>query len=207
MRDNVVGERRTDFFNSVLKTCADHGCKFVVAVVDFSCQHATRNAEDHETDALNLVLERFNTHLKEEDGIVFVAKPSGGQRDEGRLLADCVELLQAGTGYVEFENIAMNVVTMPFRLSRTLQCSDLVVAITTSMIADRTTYAKNHFDIISEGALRDSRGFIGGTGIKIHPQTIYMNLHYWLLGEDYSARFNCPLPNPRRPYAEAANRR
>lgn len=207
MRENLVGERRTEFFNVALNACADHGCKFVVAVVDTSCRHATQNAQDHETDALNLALERFNTHMRDEDGIVFVAKPSGGQRDEGRLLADCVELLDTGTGYVEFENIAMNVVTVPFKLSRTLQCSDLVVAISTSMVAGRAAYADNHFAIITEGALRDWRGFVGGTGVKIHPQTIYVNLHHWLLGEDYSARFNCPLPIPGRPYSEASDRR
>ena len=207
MRENLVGDGRTDFFNVALNACSDHGCKFVVAVVDTSCRHATRNAQDHETDALNLVLERFNTHMRDEDGIVFVAKPSGGQRDEVRLLADCVELLDSGTGYVEFENIAMNVVTMPFKLSRTLQCSDLVVAISTSMVAGRVAYAENHFGIITEGAIRDWRGLVGGAGIKIHPQTIYVNLHYWLLDEDYSARFNCPLPDRGRPYAEAFDRR
>lgn len=209
MYENLQGNDRTQFVNAALELCLQAEANFLVAVVETERRFATENAEDHETDALNLALERFDTFLGDEHGVVFVAKPSGGPADEERLLADCVELRRNGTGFVDFESLAMNVVTIPFRLSRVLQCADLVAAITVSMVAGQVRYADNHFETIREGFLQNRRGQIGGTGLKIHPDYIYANLYHWLLGDQYLVRGNAgtQFPIQRRAFAQSADER
>lgn len=210
MYDNLKGEKRTAFIENAILLCLSKGAQFVVSVVDVDKKHATSGAKSHELDALNLTLERFDTFLgySKEHGLVFVAKPSGGPSDEHKLLSQCVELLKDGTGFVDFNRLAMNVVTLPFKLSRVLQCADLVVAITVSMVSGQEKYAKSHFENIKCGFIKNSKGQIGGTGLKLHPDFLYKNLYHWLLGDDVLVRGlqRFGLPDANSPYAGDASR-
>lgn len=199
MRTNLEGKVRAQFFKEVLETCIYHGAAFLAAAVDTTKNHATRNATGHEIDALSLALERFDTFMTDEHGLVFLAKPSGGQKDENKMLAECIDLLQDGTGFVSFKKLALNVVTVPFPHSRTLQCADLVVSATTAMTAGLNGYAAPLFEVVKAGFHRNSKGQIGGAGLKLHPSTL-TNLYHWLLEDEYYVRGNSGLPLPHNSY-------
>lgn len=209
MFNDLVGESRTQFVEAVLQKCVDSGARFVVSVVEEGKKFATKGVDNHETDALNLALERFDTSLFEENGMVFVAKPSGGRKDEEKLLAECIELRKTGTDFVAFDQIAMNVITIPFRLSRVMQCADIVAATTVAIVAGNDNFAKNHLETLKSGYLRNSVDQIGGTGVKIHPDYSYLNLYHWLFGDEIFKRSSkgITLPTAHRPFSESGCKR
>lgn len=207
-RDNIVDERRIEFFSRILAKCKNHDVTAFVAINDSTKKPANGAASDHEIDVLLLTLERFNTHLKTEPGFVIVAKPSGGTKDENKFLSECVGHKKTGTPFVKFDNLATNLVTMPFHHSRILQAADLIVSMTTAMVAGNTWYAEVYFDKILNLMKTDWRGLIGGTGLKIHPSYSYRNLYYWLLKEDAfpEGSSGSKLPDLTFPYATSPNK-
>jgi hypothetical protein len=153
-------------------------------------------------DVLVMALERFNFVLSSQDiGMVIAARPSGGRTDEDKFLSACVDIVTAGTSYAKFGQFATNVLTMPFGNSRLLQVADLVVSITTAMIAGHAEYAGPVFPHV-RALLRSSLGRIGGVGVKIHPDYSYVNLYHWVLGDTFFVRSNLglPLPMQNRPF-------
>lgn len=204
MRDSLTGTERIDFINSILVASMDHEAIFLAAVNDSNAAFASSSSESHELDALTLVLERFNTFLrsKQSTGVAIVAKPSGGNSEERGLLSHCVELRESGTGFVKFERLALNVMVANFNHSRVLQAADLIISITTTMVAGLDDYAKFSFPKVAAGFLESRYGQKGGTGLKIHPSK-YTNLYHWLLGDDYRVTGNvgAPLPITTLPFA------
>jgi hypothetical protein len=169
MRANLVGEDRVRFITDVLTLADEHGAAGLVNVSDTTKQLATKNADKHEMDVLVMALERFNYSIKNDLGIVIVARPSGGRTDEDAFLADCAEIVLAGTSYARFDNLAMNILTMPFNNSRVLQVADLVASITTAMVAGHTEYAGPVFEPVKR-ILRSDLGRIGGRGAQDPPR-------------------------------------
>lgn len=184
MWDKLVGDRREAFFSAVLSEVDNTGGIGLVAICDPTKATATKNAQTHEMDALVLVLERFDWVLQEENelGMVIVSRPSGGRGDEDSFLLECDGILTAGTDYRKFNRIVTNVLTMPFRDSRFLQVADLVVSITNAAVAG-SPHAEAVFPSVRM-LLRSSDGRIGGVGVKIHPDSIYVNLYHWVLRDD-----------------------
>ena len=37
---------------------------------------------------------------------------------------------------------------------------------------------------------------MAGIGLKLHPDFVFVNLYYWLLGESHFFKMNCGLPLP-----------
>jgi hypothetical protein len=197
MREHLTGDTRTKFFRSVLRACLTHEAQFIVSVVDQSKNHAVPNAQHHEADALYMTLERFNNSLrKNEWGMAFIAKPSGGNADEKKLLTALRELRRLGTSYVQFERLSVNPVIIPFAHSRVMQAADLVVSTTTTMVAGLDQYASQVFDEVKGGFVKNGWGQIGGVGLKIHPSHL-VNLYHWVVGDTYyhKGRSTMPLPN------------
>ncbi|WP_281926540.1 DUF3800 domain-containing protein [Roseibium album] len=204
MRANLVEERRYDFFRRILTVSREQGALGRVVIVDSNRRQAHADAPSSEIDVLTLALERFDYSLRADDlGIVIVARPSGGRRDEDKFLSDCAELLSSGTRYSEFNRVALDVLTMPSHSSRLLQLADLVVSITTAMIAGHTEFAGNVFEEV-KNILQQSQGRIGGVGVKIHPDYTYANLYHWVLGDEYFWRNNVGVSMPvgDRPYRD-----
>ncbi|PTE22599.1 hypothetical protein C5F48_06055 [Cereibacter changlensis JA139] len=203
-RSAIIGEEREAFYADVLLACKNHAARAVVAVCDVTKTKANSSATDSEIDALILTLERFHTSLSSsEPGFVVVAKPSGGTTSENKMLATCMEHKSIGTDYVKFSKLAQNPVVMQSAHSRVLQAADLVVSVTTAMVSGNTEYAEKIFPMVSRLFLRDWRGLIGGTGLKVHPFLLYKNLHFWVLQEDAYAKGSTgwSLPENSCPYA------
>jgi uncharacterized protein DUF3800 len=207
MRDNLVGERRKDFFNNVVNEAALAGATALVVIEDTTYQRAT-NAANNELDVTRMFLERAE-HLfrrNHDDGVIIVDRPGGGRVNEDKFLLDCVETIQSGTQYVKPERIALNALSGSSRLLRILQIADIITGCTTSLVAGEARYAPVIFSIIKR-ILYTENGRIGGVGLKIHPDFRYVNLYHWLLGDEYFWRFQVgtPLPMPKRPYHASAN--
>lgn len=183
MRKNLIETARTDFFRAALELAKNHDVRVVAVVEDLSRNTAT-GLSDHELDATKLLLERFDSTLSAEDrdGIVVVAKPSGGSAQETQLQETCVEMLQSGTGFVQPNRIAISVMTSPFKQVRCLQLADLTVSLSLAMVSGNTTYAQDLFPLI-KAMLYISGGRRGGFGLKLHPDYTYRNLYHWLLGD------------------------
>ncbi|MBM1813797.1 hypothetical protein JQW92_01860 [Sulfitobacter pseudonitzschiae] len=202
-RNNIVGVQRKDFIERVFEILAMNDAKAVVAICDETKGKANTSSSSHEMDVLLLSLERFHTSLGDETGFVFVAKPSGGTKDENKFLAECIEHKSVGTDFVKFTKIAHNIVSVPTAHSRVLQAADLIISISTAMASGNTTYAGDHFSKLKPLFLTDRRGLIGGTGFKLHPSYSYKNLYHWVLEEEFWADGSSgfPFPDASRPYS------
>lgn len=203
-RTNVVEGRRIEFIGRVFQILAMNDVKAVVAICDETKSKANATSSSHEMDVLLLSLERFHTSLNDETGFVFVAKPSGGTKDENKFLAECIELKSVGTDFVKFSKIAHNIVSVPTAHSRVLQAADLIISISMAMASGNTAYAGEFFPKFRPLFLSDWRGLIGGTGFKLHPSYSYKNLYHWVLEEEFWAQGSTgfTFPDTTRPYSE-----
>jgi hypothetical protein len=202
-RDNVVGERRKEFIGRVFEILTMNGAKTVVAISDETKNKANTSSSSHEMDVLLLSLERFHTSLSDETGFVFVAKPSGGTKDENKFLAECIEHKSVGTDFVKFTKIAHNIVSVPTAHSRVLQAADLIISISTAMASGNTTFAGDFFPKLRPLFLTNWLGLIGGTGFKLHPSYSYQNLYHWVLEDEFWAAGSSGIsfPDASKPYS------
>ncbi|MEC7300779.1 MAG: DUF3800 domain-containing protein [Pseudomonadota bacterium] len=202
-REGIKGEERDLFFLDVLSNLKANGAQAVVSVCDASKKKANSKASDHEVDALLLCMERFHTSIRSDTGFVMVAKPSGGDKSDKKLLGECIEHRTTGTEFVDFNKIAHNPVLCLSRSSRLLQSADLIVSVTTAMVAGLDAFAGKIFPEIKEMLLSDWRGLKGAAGLKIHPDILYENIYHWLLDEEFRAKGSAgyPLPASEKPYS------
>lgn len=204
MRTSLVEDRRRDFFNSVLTLAAMSEVTATVIIEDTGYQCATPDAPSPEVDVTRLFLERVEHLLKRKgaEGVVVVDRPSGGRADEDKFLANCLETVQSGTGYVKPERIVINVVSTPSKLVRLLQVADVITACTVAFVGGEDRHSPGVFPSIKRILDRQS-GRIGGVGLKIHPDTRYANLYHWLLGDNsfYKQQVGVKLPSTAYPYS------
>lgn len=205
MRDGLVGNARRDFFFRVLDLAAEHGAAAIVVIEDTDRSQADFTAPSPEDDVVRLYFERANNSLYPNGrGIVIADRPGGGgQEDEERFLARCVETLRTGTRFVQFDRIDL-VLSAPSHHARLLQVADVVAGASTARVGGETQYTPAIFERILP-LLRREGGRIGGVGLKIQPDFLYVNLYRWLLGDDYYRRRNegWPLPRDSMPYASS----
>jgi len=205
MHDNLVGERREEFFICVLTLAYDHKVKALAVIEDTTSLMAT-NAQSAEEDVTCLFLERVDRQLKNMncEGIIIIDRPSGGRKDEDRFLEYCLETLQVGTKYVKPDRIALNIpLCAPSKFIRLLQVSDVVTSCTLAVVAGESRFSPPVFEFVKP-LLFSEGDRIGGIGLKIHPDLKYANLYHWLLGDEYLIRFGTQvtrLPHSSRPYS------
>lgn len=207
MYDGLKDKVRQAFFCQILDATAATGTKVQVTIEDKSRRVANSASETHEQDVITLALERFQSFLGREksSGIVIAAQPGGGPKDEKRFLAECLQLRDAGSDYVQFDRLATNVLTSPFVNARLLQVADVVVSCTTALVAGNDKHSLPVFDRIKPLFLAED-GRIGGVGLKLHPLPCFGNLYHWLVGDEYLKRGSSgyPLPMNNWPYASDA---
>jgi hypothetical protein len=163
MRKNLTDERRYQFYTEVLALASTHNAVGLAAVSDATKGLAIPEAKTAEMDVMIMTLERFDLALGADVGMVVAARPSGGTGDEQKFLVSCVEAINAGTKYVKFEKFVTNVVSMPSSSSRLLQLADLVVSISTAMVAGHKEFAGKVFPGV-RAIMRTSGGRVGGIG-------------------------------------------
>ena len=201
MRRNLIGEDRFNFFQRILDKALQHEVKAYVVIVDANYKPAIKHL-DSEMDAVVLLLERFHNALaKETQGLVIVDRPQGGPKDQKNFLSDSYERLKEGTPYVQFDRIALSILTSPSKYVRLLQLADLIVGCSMARVGGEDTYSPRIFECIKP-LLAKNGGIVSGVGLKIHPDYRYANLYHWLLGDDFLVRglVGERLPLPCRPY-------
>lgn len=207
MRENLVDVERQDFFFRAIESAKLAGAKAVVVVVDSGAEHASHLADSAETDATILLLERANSLFTRNRnfGVIVTDRPGGDRRDEMRFLASCLEVLEIGTEFVNFNRTALNVLSTPSKLVRLVQLADLITSCTLFAVSGEDVFAPPVFEHIRD--FLDSSGRIGGYGLKIHPDYTYVNLYHWICGDSLFMRGSTghPMPLEGHPYSKDPN--
>jgi len=141
MHQNLVGEKRQEFFIRILDLAKDNGATAMVIIEDTSSKTAT-GVQSPETDLIQLFLERAHHQLaaRQSNGMVIVSQPSGDRKSENKFLAGCFETLRTGTDYVKPERIVLNVLTSPPRFMRLLQLADVVTSCTIAFVGGESSF-------------------------------------------------------------------
>jgi hypothetical protein len=204
MRDNLREEARKEFYLRAFRLVGERGVRAVVVVEDKGRPTAT-GAESAEDDVTIMLIERVHGELQRSGthGIIVTDRPSGDRGNENRFLTKCLETLQAGTTYVLPDRIAINVVSTPSKLVRLLQLADVFTSCTTAMVSGENNFAPSVFSEVRK-LMSSSLGRAGGYGLKIHPDSRYRNLYYWLLGDTHFVRnwSGLPMPLSNYPYSK-----
>ena len=120
-------------------------------------------------------------------------------KDEERFLAACLQTLLSGTDYVDFDRVALNVLTTPSRWIRTLQLADVVTSCTTAFLSGEDRFSPPVFEAVRP-LMAASLGRIGGVGLKLHPDGRYANLYHWLVDDEVFVRYPTGTPLPLGTY-------
>lgn len=195
IHENLRDQQRLECYSAILQSAVDHGCQAVVAVLDYEMRNL--KPEWAFERAVNYALERISTQLAgaKEEAVIVADRPSGGHKESDKFVASFEERLASEHNHMLADTFAMNMLTAPSHMVRHLQLADLVVSITTAMVAGQVKYAGNYFDIVRNMLLRNSAGCIGGCGVKIYPDSL-VNLYHWVLGDDHLVRGNTGWPLP-----------
>lgn len=202
MRANLIADDRTDFFHAALDLAAEHDITVTIVANDSSRRPAMKDSANHEIDVTRLLLERVQWCLEHVDrsGLVVVDRPTGDRKDETHFLQSCLETLNDGTAYKNFNRVAINVLSTPSSLVRCLQLADLVTSCSIAYISGERKWAPPLFNTKIRPLLVN-RGRVAGIGFKLHPAFCFENLYHWMLGTTYVGPFEPALPKPDRPYS------
>lgn len=207
MRDNLVRDRRRDFYMQILTSAKEAGACATIVIEDIAHARATGNCSA-ETDVTRLLLERAHLSIPEGHFGMFIAdRPGGGRGDEDKFISQCLDTLKSGTNVVgDLRKIALAITTSS-KFIRLLQLADVITGCTTAYVAGETRFAPVVFLEGIKPLLRSESGRIGGVGLKIHPDGRFANLYHWLLGDQYFVRSNVgrPFPLQNSPYVASAD--
>jgi hypothetical protein len=126
MWSNLTVTDRERFFLSVIDQLREAEVKVIVAIDDKNCPVA-KSSEDrsrqltHEQDATYLLFEKINWLLRDlhENAIVINDRPSQREND---FLAAGLEMWRKGTRFVQFDQIAINLLCTQSRFVRLCDC-------------------------------------------------------------------------------------
>jgi len=197
MYSNLADQKRVDFFKEIITELKKNQVSATVIIedIDKSSKLANSSAKDNFEDVTMMLLERAEMELKKRKrtGVLIFDMPSGGRDDEKKFLWSYFETIASGTKYVKPDHFAINVLSTRSEFIRCLQAADLITSVTLAYISGNK-YAEEIFPEIKPLSNNDS-GRINGVDIKIYPDE-YINLYFWLLGEEYIWRSNDVIPLP-----------
>jgi hypothetical protein len=206
MRDNLVGERRANFFLEVVRIARQHNPTAILACVDTNF-NTISGAATHELDVVTLLMERIHNHTSVQRSLIISDEQGGGTNANESFIGSCLDTLKAGTSVLRGLDRICLVLTCSSRLSRALQLADLFTSCITAFLSGENRFsppiARSFFPII-----RTELGRVGGCGVKLHPDYRYANLYYWLFQDTHLVKGNCghPFPLGERPYSTNADR-
>jgi hypothetical protein len=156
---------------------------------------------------VTLSLERAQNHLASTgtEALVVFDHPSGGRRKETDFLAGCMATIREGMAFVDLTRLGL-VLASDSRLVRLLQLADLVAGCTLAFVVGSSDTRRRSLPRSAHFSGRSPAG-VGGLGLKLHPDLRYVNLYYWLLGDEYYWRGSAGkrLPIKDHPYFESAD--
>jgi len=201
--DKLKGDERQACYSSILQCAVEHGCQAVVAVLDYEMRNLKQ--EWGFERSVDYALERISTYLSNvrEEAVIVADHPAGGHKQSEKFIVAFAERLASEHNHLLADTFALNMLTAHSHMVRHLQIADLVVAITTAMVAGQVKYAAPYFKIVREMLLKNATGYIGGCGLKVYPDRL-INLYHWVLGDDLLVRGNTgwALPYPKLLYVK-----
>jgi hypothetical protein len=198
MYGDLKAEQRQAFFQTALTIAASFSVTATVVIADTQYRRALRTSSCAEQDVTTMFLERVDNTLGTAGttGTVFFDQPGGNRRTEERFVAECMATITTGTAYAGLKHIT-DVATASSHQLRLLQLADVVTSCTVSRFAGEATWSGPIFTFIKP-LLRSEGSRIGGVGVKVHPDFVYRNLYYWVLGDTafwkWSAGVELPCP-------------
>ena len=209
MAANLVDEKRTSFFDHVLRAAANAGVVATVVISESTADRVTSESCSPEIDVTGMLLERIQFQTPYDQQATIVAdRPSGDRKEEDRFVANCLATVKKGTRLLRNFDLIALVLTTNSKLVRLLQLADLITSCTLAFVAGESRFAPSTFQRIKP-MLRAEAGRIGGIGLKIHPEGQYANLYHWIAGDESYILHNVtyPLPLPGHPFACGSNTR
>ena len=203
IHSNLIGDNRENCYCEIMDATSAHGAKAVIVAWDTG--RTTIQGDRAFERCFHFAFERVTIYLENiDDQCVFVAdRPGGGAAQEDAFLADFLTRCEQGTEYVPPTRVVMNALTTPSHMVRQLQVADLVTSVTTAMVTGGYRYASPVFEHIKPMLIRSTLGSIGGTGLKLFPDSLF-NLYHHILGESsyqrYTTATSLVLPNKDLPY-------
>jgi hypothetical protein len=200
---NLKGEARKSLYRQVLQAAQEHGARCCVVVWDTG--RTTLQGDEAFARAMDFLFERISMHCstKGEYFTVVADRPGGGPRQDDQFLERFLQRVETGTEYVPPDRCLLNLLTTPSHLQRHLQIADLVVGVTTAMVAGRYKYAQPLFAEIRPLLIQNALGYVGGTGLKLFPDDL-ANLYHWVLEESAFTKaksgLGWKLPSDNLPY-------
>lgn len=207
--ENLKGNDRTECYRQILHSASALGVRALVIVWDTG--QTTLNAEAAFEKCIDFAFERLAVNLskRNEQAIMVADRPGGGRKQEDGLLSNFLSRVEQGTEYSVPNWCALNILTTPSKLLRQLQLADLITGITTAMVAGQYRYAPTLFQDLKPMLIRNHYETIGGTGLKLFPDTL-RNIYRWVLEEDvfWKVRhnFGTSLPDKAQPYCQDEDR-
>lgn len=202
----VANDRRealTPLRKSILEAGAACQARVVVAIWDKN-RASTANGKGPEEGVIDFMFERFTMMLENADslGVLVFDKPGGDHRQEDEWIAGTRYLTDLGTDYVRSSAIVIPVLTAPSHHHPHLQLADLITGSVTNAVAGGI-YGMELLPQIKPMLHKNWRGNIGGTGLKLYPDSLN-NLQHWLLDETEFTRGGggLALPYQHWPYFE-----
>lgn len=201
--NNLKDEARFSCYTEILQAANDYDCKAIVVLCDFAMGNL--KLEWGFERCVTYTLERVSTHLAkaEQKAIIIADRPSGGHKEADKLISSFLDHLSSNHNHMHEETFALNMLTAPSHMIRHLQLADLVVSITTAMFAGQIRWASQYFDLVKSMFLKNSLGYIGGTGVKVYPNQL-INLYHWSLGENQFSKAGIglawPIPSNKLPF-------
>jgi hypothetical protein len=186
IRDNLVGADREQCYRQVLEAAATRGVRALVVLLDTG--RTTVKGDKAFEKALDWSWERIEMHLATEgaSGVIVADRPGGKPSDDEEFLEAYLNRMTIGTDYVKRDRVLLNILTTPSHLVRGLQLADLVTGITTAAVAGNP-FGLALVDAVTPLLITNSLGTIGGTGLKLFPDSL-VNLYHHALGETVYAK-------------------
>ncbi|MFC3894461.1 DUF3800 domain-containing protein [Lentzea rhizosphaerae] len=194
----------TNLRTRMLQTAIDHDIRSIVVIIDHGAAYKNRTTVEVGKELLKWLFERVTILLSKaaDIGLIIADKPGGGPADEGRWLADTLNLTNDGTEYVEPGKIVLPILTAPSHHVPHLQLADLVTAASTAAVAGRLAGLELK-DLLRQLAHRNAHNDAWGAGIVLFPQEM-INLCYWAFGETSASKVamntGITLPDKRFDY-------
>jgi len=204
MFKGLVGDDRLGFQQAILETAGAHNARALIVSCDEALSKIPRNWA--EKDCVEYALERYSKYCNDNNmsGLIITDVPRGDRRSEYQFLEETWENLTSGNNYVLQDALIPFVLTAASKYVRHLQLADLVVGVTTAMVAGAEEYSAPLFPLVKTLLLTNATsGLIGGTGLKVFKGECH-NLYHHVLGEDRYFRYGTgecrDLPDPKLPY-------
>jgi hypothetical protein len=176
---------RTPVREAVLRAAIDH--EGIAFVVSWDMGESGFNGETPQELVLKFIFERVAMMLenKKDLGVLIFDEPGGSPKNQNAWLEDTLALSNAGTEYVKAGRIVTPILTARSHHHPHLQAADLIVGSTTAAFVGKK-YGQALMPLVKPILHTNSRGEVGGAGVKLYPDSIRNLLHWTLEETSYS---------------------